>query len=152
MTIESLKEYKLVSTKRAIEVFPNASKLAHSTNIKSTECLGNAYNIGKKTKAKIVEGIVLVCVDDKPHGVFGHCWNKIDSTHFDFTLDFAQPIAVSMIPGEKSFKYFEMVENSPRKYYKKAADRNLSWFTESIKFGQFLKDLGSEKLSELFCC
>ena len=148
--VSHLADFKHVITMRATDVLPNALKIAYSVGVGANECLGNAYKVGDKAKAKVIEGLVLVCVDGKPHGVFGHCWNKIDGVHFDPTLDFTQPEHVKTIPGEKSFKYFEGAESSPRKYYKKAKDKNLSWFTDSLGFGRILNGLGSEKLSELF--
>jgi hypothetical protein len=148
--LTELATYKQVSVKPAVDVFANAPKLAQVIKLAPKDCLGNSYNTGKKTKSKIIEGLVLMYINDVPRGIFGHCWNKIDNICFDFTMSFAQPVEVSVVPGEKSFVYFEKSENSHRKYYKKAKDRNLSWFTESIEFGRFLNNIDPKILPGLF--
>lgn len=154
MSLEEIKakliNYVAVDVQATASVLPDALKLSKSLGLIPGQCLGNSYNAAKKRNAKIIEGIVLVYVDGQLEGAFGHCWNKINGMHFDLTLSYAQPAEVLEISGNKSFRYFEKYEASHRKYYKKSDGKELNWFTKSLDFGKELKNLGSEKLSELF--
>ena len=63
-----------------LEVFPN-------------KCIENSYNFAIANNCVMVEGILIILIDNKPHAVEPHCWNKKDNIFYDTTIDYLTTIS-----------------------------------------------------------
>ena len=65
----------------------------------------------------MIEGLLLTLVDNKVVSIEPHCWNKIDETYYDITIDYLPTTkAYQEIIGKKPVKYiyFKCVEYLPQ--------------------------------------
>lgn len=83
------------------------------------QCLKNAFYVGRKYDAIIIEGVIII-FNDNEFSVESHCWNKSqeDGTYFDITPFKVEPQDIIYIPY-KTFKkkdYQDKFGNDTKKY------------------------------------
>ena len=51
------------------------------------KCIENSYKFAVSNNCKMVEGLLLVLIDDNVVSIEPHCWNKMDTAYYDTTID-----------------------------------------------------------------
>jgi hypothetical protein len=143
--------------------------LLGSLEIIANRCLQNSYRVAQKMDAICVEGLALHRVNGEIREVVFHCWNKIGTSHFDVTEEYA-PLSRPELKEEKeqsTLSRFIMGEYKVKDYQEASKNRlafdhlmrgvksspgqlSLQFLSGARSLADRLKELNKEQLTLLF--